>query len=264
MNIAESIAEFEDGRKLVTKEECRNRKLISYVCTIAASAGCVMFGLRAGYAGAVMAVCISVMAYVLSVGHYRKHTTPNAVIDWGVIGFILMFEIVCILAHFVSDAKKNENVSTVIERARIIASIEKQENNITSKSELSGMSRRGRGDAEFNNGKARNIIKNLEAKLPPAVKASEKDFYAKVAANTALPLSLVELLFNLGLGALLVVANTIHNSRVNSYYCVESLKKHRDILIKRKLLIDEVGEEIKTQKKTTSTTAVNNKGSQEK
>ena len=189
--ITDSMDDFEDGRKLVTHSECRNRKIISYVCTVAASAGCIMFGFRAGWAGALMALCISVMAYVLSVGHYRKHTKLNAGLDWGVIGFILIFEVVCILAHFVSDAKKTENITTTSERVRILASIEKEESNISSKSEMKAMNSKDRGDAAFNNGKARDILSDLNKKLPPPVKASERDFYSKVSDSTALPLSMV-------------------------------------------------------------------------
>lgn len=225
------VQSFTNGKKLVPDKEWQNRKLMSYATTLAASAGCMMFGYRAGYVGLIMAACLSVVGFSLVIDHYRKHTKINLAIDWIVILFILAFEMICISAHFVSDSRKFDNSQVSSERARLQKEIATENQSILSAVEIAAISnKRERTDAAYNSALAKKNKAELEKKMPSPVQASEKSFYSKLGAISQTQSGIIELLFNLSLGSLLVVANCIYVSRVNSYYCIKSLRLHVEML----------------------------------
>ena len=236
--IERDILEYRSSRKHISSNELASKKVISYITTVAASMGCIMFGYRAGYEGAIMAACVSMIAYFLLRDHFRKHCKINTCIDWLVILTILSFEIICICAFFISDSKNADNSKVDAERARIQKQIDIEDSKVSPASEMRLMSKRDRADAAANNSKATTAKKALEKKMPATTKSGEGDFYKKVAAQFAVSVLIIELLFNVSLGALLVLANMIFVSRVNSYYCVKTLKIYKGMLDEEHAIIN--------------------------
>jgi hypothetical protein len=254
-----NVDPFTDGKKLISDDQCRNKKLMAYATTLAASAGCMMFGWRAGPVGLVMAACLSVIGFSLVVDHYRKHTKINLAINWVIILFILAFEMVCISAHFISDAKKFENGQVALERDRIQKEIDKENDSIMTQHQISAIkNKREQKDAAYNSALAKKNKSKLEGKMPSPIFSSEKDFYKKAADSLSVPQDFVEMLFNLCLGSLLVVANCIYVSQVNSYYCIKSLRLHVGMLTEEKEIMDSI---MVTDETTATLPAVGKTGS---
>ena len=204
--------------------------LIFIIISIVTGLACFNFGYgRMGIEGGAIAACISLVLFAAYLRNNRKHNKTNNFIEWIIILFFVMFEILVIGANFITQAEANPNQKVEAQRISISAEIDRLSSRIVKPKTNTD---------KYDNRLIEDDIRKEKAKLEelPEYKNNESKFFDSFANLLNLPAEIVELLFNISIGGLLAIGCGMTGSRVNSYTCHYLIKNQ----IKVQAQIDEL------------------------
>jgi len=193
--------------------------LIFLIISIVTGISCFNFGYgRMGIEGGAIAACISLVLFGAYLRNSRKHNKTNNFIEWIIILFFIIFEILVIGANFVTQAEKNPNQKFEAQRISIVAEIDRLSSRIVKPKTNTD---------KYDNRLLEDDIRAEKAKLEalPEYKNNESKFFESAAALLNLQTEIVELIFNISIGGLLAIGCAMTGSRINSYTCHYLIKR---------------------------------------
>ena len=207
--------------------------LIFLIISIVTGIACFNFGYgRMGLEGGAIAACISLVLFGAYLRNNRKHNKLNGFIEWVLILFFVIFEILVIGANFITQAEANPNQKVEQQRISINAEIERLGSRIVHQPKSN--------TDKYDNRLIEDDIRAEKAKLEglPEYKNNESKFFESAAALLNLQTEIVELVFNISIGGLLAIGCGMTGSRVNSYTCHYLIKNQMKIQAEIDVLIE--------------------------
>ncbi len=168
---------------------------------------------RAGILGGLIALSLDAILFITCLRHARKHNGINAGMDGFLICMLMLVGVICAAGFFTVKGGEKQYNQTVQTGAKLTEAITM----VNTK-----MSREERLDSNYANVKVAAALASYAPPPPP-----EQKLYASISQATDSKPALVELLFNIMVGALLVVGSVLATSRVNSYYCPLTLSSFK-------------------------------------
>ena len=231
------VNDLTDGKKNTTNFIYGCQVAIFLFISFVAGMACFNFGYeRMGIEGGAIAVAVSLVLFGAYLRNSRKHNRTQTTIEYALLVPFMIFEVIVVGANFITvgenkpaAAVEQKRVSYNMEVARLIESIEHIPN---------PRSNTGIYDKRLIN----KAIKLEKEKLEdlPVFRNSEKKFYEQAALFLAIDIGIIELLFNISLGALLVIGGAITGTRINSYVCPYLIKQQMKLDAEIALLMNGV------------------------
>ena len=203
-----------EDKKVTSNLNFFTQVAIFLIMSIVSAIACFNFGYeRMGIEGGAIAACISLAIFGACLRNNRKHSKIQTVVEWSVLVPLVLFEMVVIGANFITVGENKPAAMVEQKRASYNAEILRLSNRLVSNP-------RSNTD-KYDNRLIEKDIRAEKAKLEdlPVYRNSEKKFYEQAAALLGFHVYIVELLFNVGIGCLLVIACTMGGTRINSYVC---------------------------------------------
>ena len=197
--------------------------LIFIIISIVTGIACFNFGYgRMGLEGGLIAACISLVLFASYLRNNRKHNKLNGVVEWVLILFFVIFEILVIGANFVTQSAKTPNQKVEAQRISINAEIDRLSSRIVKPKTNTD---------KYDNRLIEDDIRKEKTKLEglPEYKNNESKFFESASALLNLQTEIVELVFNISIGGLLAIGCGMTGSRVNSYTCPYLIKHQLQI-----------------------------------
>ena len=222
--IHDKIAKFKQDKRLIEQKELTTRKWVGIACSLTAAVGCIHFGYRIGWIAFAGSVCISMLFWLFSTSVRRKWTWYNNLVDAAIIICFIAFEVSVFTGSYSAQNADKGNVSIQEERDRKTRQIESMSSEKTPI--VPGMTRRGLANAQYSNRVINGQIEDIEESLPTLPQRGENEFFESLALALGVSVELAKLYFFFGLSSLFMVGTALNNTRYNSYYSVELLRKY--------------------------------------
>lgn len=209
-----------DGKKVTSNGNFFTQILIFVIMSIVSGIACFNFGYeRAGVEGGAIAACISLGMFAACLRNNRKHNRIQTTIEWSVLIPVVLFEMVVVGANFITVGESKPAAKVEQQRADYKEEISR----LTATLVYPARDRTDRYDNRLTN----ESIKEINEKIDdlPVFRNSEKKFYEQAALFLAIDIDLIELMFNMGLGCLLIILQTTSGTRCNSYVCPWTIKR---------------------------------------
>lgn len=232
-----------DGKQVTSNENYVIQIGIFVLMSLVSGVACFNFGNeRMGWEGGAIAACISLGIFAACLRNNRKHNRFQTAIEWTVLVPLVLFEMVVIGANFITVGENKPAAAVERDRAEYKAEIVRLTALKIPKAQVK------RNVDKYDNRLFEGLIKEEKQKLKdlPKFRNPEGKFYEEAALLLAMDVYLIELLFNIGIGCLLILVQTMTGTRCNSYVCPWTIK--RQVNIDKAIALALKGGGVKTEK----------------
>ena len=230
----ETVAdELTDGKKNTTNFTYFAQVGIFIFISAVSGIACFNFGYqRMGPEGGAIAVGVSLVLFCAYLRNSRKHSKIQTTIEYVLLIPFVAFEIIVIGANFITVGENKPNARAAEDRSDSKAEIVRLTNKLVY---------RPRSNTDkYDNRLIENAIAEEKENIKslPVYRNSEKKFYEQAALLLDVDINIIELLFNISLGALLVIGGAITGTRINSYVCPYLIRQQLELQTEINGLLD--------------------------
>ena len=168
---------------------------------------------RAGVLGGLIALSLDAILFITCLRHARKHNGVNAGMDGFLICLLMLVGVICAAGFFTVKGGEKQYNQTVETGTKLTGAITNVNQEMTKDERL---------DSNYANVKVAAALASYKTPPPP-----EQKLYTSISHVTESNPAVVELIFNMMIGSLLVIGSVLATSRVNSYYCPMTLNSFK-------------------------------------